>query len=228
MGLAAPAGRGRPGRQRLHAGCATSSRPVGWGVRGHVAQWRPQTRGLLGCGGIELRPFPTHTCFRRPARRGACRPSRAAAATLAQSPAGSSPGAASPLPRSPARSCTPSRSGAPDPAAPPAFPCRFGRGAPASRAGVEHGRRALRHDVLRAPDRRGRVHGQHLVDDEPVAERPDRREVLLDGRHRPRVRPDVGGVRPDVGRHVQRRDRPQASGRPSDAHHARNCPAARP
>ena len=65
MGLAAPAGRGRPGRQRLHAGCATSSRRVGWGVRGHVAQWRPQTRGLLGCGGIELRPFPTHTCFRR-------------------------------------------------------------------------------------------------------------------------------------------------------------------
>ena len=35
MGLAAPAGRGRPGRQRLHAGCATSSRRVGWGVRGH-------------------------------------------------------------------------------------------------------------------------------------------------------------------------------------------------
>ena len=65
MGLAAPAGRGRPGRQRLHAGCATSSRRVGWGVRGHVAQWRPQTRGLLGCGGSELRPFPTHTCFRR-------------------------------------------------------------------------------------------------------------------------------------------------------------------
>ena len=66
MGLAAPAGRGRPGRQRLHAGCATSSRRVGWGVRGHVAQWRPQTRGLFGCGGLELRPFPTHTCFRRP------------------------------------------------------------------------------------------------------------------------------------------------------------------
>ena len=69
MGLAAPAGRGRPGRQRLHAGCATSSRRVGWGVRGHVAQWRPQTRGLLGCGGIELRPFPTHTCFRRLGKR---------------------------------------------------------------------------------------------------------------------------------------------------------------
>ena len=63
--FAAPAGRGRPGRQRLHAGCATSSRRVGWGVRGHVAQWRPQTRGLFGCGGLELRPFPTHTCFRR-------------------------------------------------------------------------------------------------------------------------------------------------------------------
>ena len=65
MGLAAPAGRGRPGRQRLHAGCATSSRRVGWAVRGHVAQWRPQTRRLFGCGGLELRPFPTHTCFRR-------------------------------------------------------------------------------------------------------------------------------------------------------------------
>ena len=56
--------RGRPGRRRLHAGCATSSRRVGWGVRGHVTQRRPQTRGLFGCGGIELRPFPTHTCFR--------------------------------------------------------------------------------------------------------------------------------------------------------------------
>ena len=74
MGLAAPAGRGRPGRQRLHAGCATSSRRVGWGVRGHVAQWRPQTRGLFGCGGIELRPFPTHTCFRRPAFQGSASP----------------------------------------------------------------------------------------------------------------------------------------------------------
>ena len=73
MGLAAPAGRGRPGRQRLHAGCATSSRRVGWGVRGHVAQWRPQTRGLLGCGGIELRPFPTHTCFRRLGKLGRTR-----------------------------------------------------------------------------------------------------------------------------------------------------------
>ena len=80
MGLAAPAGRGRLGRQRLHAGCATSSRRVGWGVRGHVAQWRPQTRGLLGCGGIELRPFPTHTCFRRlgklPSHRRAVGPHR--------------------------------------------------------------------------------------------------------------------------------------------------------
>ena len=40
----------------------------GWagGVRGHVAQWRPQTRGLLGCGGIELQPFPPPTpVFRR-------------------------------------------------------------------------------------------------------------------------------------------------------------------
>ena len=80
MGLAAPAGRGRLGRQRLHAGCATSSRRVGWGVRGHVAQWRPQTRGLFGCGGLELRPFPTHTCFRRlgklPSHRRAVGPHR--------------------------------------------------------------------------------------------------------------------------------------------------------
>ena len=49
---------------------------------------------------------------------------------------------------------------------------------------------------------RRRVHRQDLVDDEPVAERPDRRQVLLDGRHRPRVRPDAG-------RHAERRDRPQ-------------------
>ena len=86
MGLAAPAGRGRPGRQRLHAGCATSSRRVGWGVRGHVAQWRPQTRGLFGCGGIELRPFPTHTCFRRLRDQGQQRsgdhPETAAGSTL--------------------------------------------------------------------------------------------------------------------------------------------------
>ena len=26
---------------------------------------KAQTRGLLGCGGLELRPQPTHTCFRR-------------------------------------------------------------------------------------------------------------------------------------------------------------------
>ena len=40
------------------------------------------------------------------------------------------------------------------------------------------------------------------MDDEPVAERPDRSEVLLDGQDGPRVRPDVGGD-------VERRDRPQ-------------------
>ena len=36
---------------------------MGWGVRGHVAQWRPQTRGLFGCGGLELRPFPNPHLF---------------------------------------------------------------------------------------------------------------------------------------------------------------------
>ena len=64
-GLAAPAGRRVP-PSTVTPDVRPSSRRVGWGVRGHVAQWRPQTRGLLGCGGLELRPFPTHTCFRRP------------------------------------------------------------------------------------------------------------------------------------------------------------------
>ena len=60
------------------------------------------------------------------------------------------PDAASPPPRSPARSCTPARSAAPDRGGRPASPCRSGRGAP--RLGRrQHQRRALRHDVLRAP-----------------------------------------------------------------------------
>ena len=76
-------------------------------------------------------------------------------------------------------------------------PARLGR--------REHRRRALRDDVLRPPDGRRRVHRDNLADDEPVAEHADRRQVLLDGGRRP-------GVGPDVGRHVQRRDRrePQA------------------
>ena len=57
----------------------------------------------------------------------------------------------------------------------------------------QHRRRALRHDVLRTPHRRGRVHRQHLVDDQPVAERPDRGQVLLHRRHGPGVRPDGRG-----------------------------------
>ena len=80
-------------------------------------------------------------------------------------------------------------------------------------------RRPLRDDVLRSPDRRGRVHGQHLVDDEPVAERPNGGQVLLDGRHRPRVRPDVGGD-------VERRDRPQIEA--PLAAPGQNRPTARP
>ena len=71
-------------------------------------------------------------------------------------------------------------------------PARLGRRA--------HRRRARRHHVRRPPDGRRRVHRQDLADDEPVAEHADGRQVLLDGGRRP-------GVGPDVGRHVQRRDR---------------------
>ena len=54
-------------------------------------------------------------------------------------------------------------------------------------------RRALGDDVLRPPHRGRGVHREDLADDEPVAEHADRGQVLLDGRDRPRVRPDVGG-----------------------------------
>ena len=64
----------------------------------------------------------------------------------------------------------------------------------------EHRRRALGDHVLRSPDGRRRVHGEDLADDEPVAEHADGRQVLLDRGRR-------AGVGPDVGRHVQRRDR---------------------
>ena len=76
-------------------------------------------------------------------------------------------------------------------------PARLGRREPR--------RRARRHHVRRPPDGCRRIHRQDLADDEPVAERAEGRQVLLDGGRRP-------GVGPDVGRHVQRRDRlePQA------------------
>ena len=67
----------------------------------------------------------------------------------------------------------------------------------------QHRRRPLGHHVLRAPHRRGRIHRQHLVDDQPVAQHPDGGQVLLDRRRRPRMRTDIR-------RHVQRRDRAQA------------------
>ena len=35
-----------------------------------MAQWRPQTRGLFGCGGLELRPFSHPHLFRRRPRKG--------------------------------------------------------------------------------------------------------------------------------------------------------------
>ena len=73
---------------------------------------------------------------------------------------------------------------------------------PAGLGRREHRRRARRHHVRRPPDGRRRVHRQDLADDEPVAEHADGRQVLLDRRHGPRVRPDIG-------RHVERRDRPQ-------------------
>ena len=63
----------------------------------------------------------------------------------------------------------------------------------------QHRRRPLGHHVLRAPHRRGRIHRQHMVDDEPVAQHPDGGQVLLDRRRRPRMRTDIG-------RHVQRGD----------------------
>ena len=92
-------------------------------------------------------------------------------------------------------------------------PARLGR--------REHRRRARRHHVLGLPHGRRRVHRQDLADDEPVAEHAEGRQVLRDGGRRP-------GVRPDVGRHVQRRDRREPQAPRRAAHHARNCPTARP
>ena len=69
------------------------------------------------------------------------------------------------------------------------------------------------------PLHRGRgVHREDLVDDEPVAEHTDRGQVLLHGRDRTRMRPDVGG-------HVERRDVAQPE---RASHHPRKCPTARP
>ena len=86
------------------------------------------------------------------------------------------PDAASPPPRSPARSCTPARlQQRPIAEADQRPPCRSGRGAP--RLGRrQHQRRALRHDVLRAPHEAAGFTGSHLVDHQP-------------GRRAPRSRP---------------------------------------
>ena len=59
--------------------------------------------------------------------------------------------------------------------------------------------RTLGDDVLRPPDGGGGVRRENLVDDEPVVEHADRGQVLLHGR-------DRAGVGPDVGSHMERRD----------------------
>ena len=55
--------------------------------------------------------------------------------------------------------------------------------------------------MLRSPDRVRGVEGEDLVDDEPVEDHPQRREVLLDGRRRARL-----GELLDVGRDHHRLD----------------------
>ena len=92
----------------------------------------------------------------------------------------------------------------------PVAPARERRGVdrleePAGLGRREDRRRGLCHHVRRPPDGCRRVHRQDLADDEPVAEHADGRQVLLDGGRRP-------GVGPDVGCHVQRRDRRGAPG----------------
>ena len=54
-----------------------------------------------------------------------------------------------------------------------------------------------------APHGRRGIHREDLADDEPVAEHADRGQVLLDGRDRSMVGPDVGG-------HVERGHRLEA------------------
>ena len=99
----------------------------------------------------------------------------------------------------PSRSCTPSRSAAPDPVSPTRVPVSIrSRSAPQSRPGVTHRRRAPSSRTCFGPPHRTRpgFTGQHLVDDQPVAERPDRGQVLL----RPSARtPDASGCRPPRG-----------------------------
>ena len=75
---------------------------------------------------------------------------------------------------------------------------RFGR--------REDRRRALGDNVLRPPDGRGRVRGEDLAGDEPVAEHADRGQVLFHGQDRAWVGPNVGG-------HVERGDSPPTPGR---------------
>ncbi len=144
--------RQRPGR----SGTATGRRSETTAPSRPRPRRRPDT--------LRRRPRPVDG----PARRAACHPSRAAAATP-ESPAGNSPDAASPRPRSPARSCTPSRSKAPGHEDRPATPRRSPRAATASRpasapASPPWSPRAS------VPHRRGRIHRQHLVDDQPVAQ----------------------------------------------------------
>jgi hypothetical protein len=65
--------------------------------------------------------------------------------------------------------------------------------------GGEHLGLAAGDHVRRPPDRVGGVRGQDLTGDQPVKARPDRGEVLFDGR--------LGaGVMLDVGRHMDRLD----------------------
>ena len=82
MGLAARPGRGRPGRRRLHAGRATSSRRVGLTCGGHGAQQRPRTRGFFWLGRHRTGAIPTHTCFRRLHLRRRSAPPSAASRSL--------------------------------------------------------------------------------------------------------------------------------------------------
>ena len=71
-------------------------------------------------------------------------------------------------------------------------------------AGVRTGVAPLVTTCFRPPHRGRRIHPEDLADDEPVAEHADRGQVLLHGRGRPRVRPDVG-------RDVKRRHGGEAS-----------------
>jgi hypothetical protein len=59
--------------------------------------------------------------------------------------------------------------------------------------GTEHRRLPAFHDILRSPDRTGRIHRHDLAGDQPIEEHADRGQVPLDRRGHARMLLNAGG-----------------------------------